>query len=97
MRIRTLIAALLLAPLAGCGGGEGNNATNAANLAREEGLGDANMIIGGDEISPIPEAEDDMAANQAGPANAAAVRNQAQTTPTSAPQPTPAPAPPPAR
>ncbi len=88
---KPLGAAALLLGLAACGGPEANVQNNVANVAVEEGLGAANMVIRGDEHSPIPEAEDDMAANAAGGANAAAPGNGA------APQapPVPIPAPPP--
>ena len=60
----------LLALLPACGGGVGNNSANDANSAAEEGI-DLNLAISGDELSPIPEAEDDMIANQTGGANLA--------------------------
>jgi hypothetical protein len=60
----------LLALLAACGGGAGDQSANDANSAAEEGI-DLNLAISGDELSPIPEAEDDMIANQAGSANLA--------------------------
>jgi hypothetical protein len=60
-----------LALLAACGSGEGNVAANQTNDAAAEGE-DLNMAIGGDELSPIPEAEDDMVANSSGDGNAAA-------------------------
>lgn len=68
--MRRLVPALLLALLAACGAGAGNNSANDANAAAEEG-GDLNMAIGGDELSPIPEAEDDMIANDTASGNAA--------------------------
>ena len=61
-----LIGCILLA-LGGCARGGGNAANNATNLA-EEGF-DANLVVGGDEIAPIPEAEDDMIANNSSAAN----------------------------
>jgi hypothetical protein len=86
--MRRLLAGLgLVAALAGCGGGADNQANNSADVDAEEGI-DPNMMIGGDEISPIPEAEDDMAANQAaGGGNVTG--NGAQTAPPPAPGPMP--------
>jgi len=67
----TLLRTLSLLPLlAGCGGGEANEAANSVNVAAEEGI-DPNMMIGGDELSPIPEAEDDMIANNSAAASPA--------------------------
>ncbi len=68
--MRRLVPALLLALLAACGGGAANNSASDANAAAEEG-GDLNMAIGGDELSPIPEAEDDMIANDTASGNGA--------------------------
>jgi hypothetical protein len=84
-----------LALLAACsGGGEGNQAGNDANEAAAEGE-DLNMAISGDELSPIPEAEDDMIANNSSGANIAGnAANAAAPTPQPAPAPAPAPAPP---
>ncbi len=79
MKPRLMLALSSLALLAGCGGGGGNESARQANAAVPEG-DDLNMAISGDELSPIPEAEDDMIANQSGAANAAAP----------APQPAPA-------
>jgi len=65
----------LVAGLTACSGGEANESLNAANVIAEEG--DLNLAISGDELSPIPEAEDDAAANlanQADSANAAGNR-----------------------
>ncbi len=57
-----------LALLAACSRGDGNAAGNDANMAAAED-GALNMAIGGDELSPIPEAEDDMIANNSAAAN----------------------------
>jgi hypothetical protein len=66
MRLLGLVAAVTLV-LAACGGSDGNQSNNAAvNVAAEEGIEDVNAAVGGDELAPIPEADDDMAANQAG-------------------------------
>ena len=82
---RGLLALCAAALLAACSrGGEGNAAANDANAAAEGQ--DLNMAIGGDELSPIPEAEDDMIANNSSGANIAG--NAAAPTP----QPAPAPA-----
>ena len=62
-----LICCALLA-LGACRGGGGNAAANAAANLAEEGF-DANMAVGGDEIAPIPEAEDDMIANNSSAAS----------------------------
>ena len=86
MRHGRFIAGSALALLAACSGGEGNVSANQSNDAAAEGE-DLNMAISGDELSPIPEAEDDMIANGSGVGNA--VGNQA------APQPPVEPAPPP--
>ncbi len=69
MRHGQWIAGGALALLAACGGGEGNVA-NQANNAAAEGE-DLNMAISGDELSPIPEAEDDMIANESAAGNVA--------------------------
>jgi hypothetical protein len=82
---RLLAPAVLLLALAGCGRAGNNVSVNETNTAAEE-AGDLNLAIGGDELSPIPEAEDDMIANDTGGANLAG--NAAQ------PAPQPAPAPP---
>ncbi|WP_166041051.1 hypothetical protein [Sphingosinicella sp. YJ22] len=61
MTIRILAAALGALALAACGDAETNISNNAtSNVAV---TGDLNSAIGGDELSPIPEAEDDAAAN----------------------------------
>jgi hypothetical protein len=62
MRHGRFIAGSALALLAACSGGEGNVSANQSNDAAAEGE-DLNMAISGDELSPIPEAEDDMVAN----------------------------------
>ncbi len=83
-----LASAGLIAGLAACSGGEANNSVNGANELVEEG--DLNMAIGGDELSPIPEAEDDLAANmanQSAPGNGAAASNQAAPANSAAPAP----------
>jgi hypothetical protein len=69
--VKRLLPALCLLALTAACGGAGNNSANEANAAAEEG-GDLNMAIGGDELSPIPEAEDDMIANDVDAGNAAA-------------------------
>lgn len=61
----------LLALLPACRGSAGNQSTNDANSAAEEGI-DLNLAISGDELSPIPEAEDDMIANNSAAGNASA-------------------------
>ena len=62
MTIRTLAAAALAAlALAACGEDQGNTSNTAAINPAE--TGDLNSAISGDELSPIPEAEDDLAAN----------------------------------
>ena len=66
-----LAAIILLLSLAGCSRSQTNAAANASNDLAAEG-GDLNMAIGGDELSPIPEAEDDMIANSSGAGNSAA-------------------------
>jgi hypothetical protein len=61
MTIRTFATALGALVLAACGPDEGNVTNNAAlNTAV---TGDLDSAISGDELSPIPEAEDDAAAN----------------------------------
>jgi hypothetical protein len=80
-----------LALLAACSGGEGNVAANAANTSAAEGE-DLNMAISGDELSPIPEAEDDMIANGSGVGNA--VGNEAPPQPPGAATPPSTPNPP---
>ncbi|HEY0115326.1 MAG TPA: hypothetical protein VGB54_06360 [Allosphingosinicella sp.] len=94
MNKRALLAAGLLLGLTACSrGGGGNESDNAANIAAQEGL-DPNMMIGGDEISPIPEAEDDMAANANAGGNVAGNAAGAAR-PYTQPPPVPIPAPPP--
>ncbi len=89
---RLALALGSLALLAGCSQGGGNNvAANDANAAAAEGE-DLNMAISGDELSPIPEAEDDMIANGSGVGNA--VGNQAAPQPPAGPAVPPSPAPP---
>lgn len=61
MTIRILAAALGALALAACGDAQTNISNNAA--ANSEVTGDLNSAISGDELSPIPEAEDDAAAN----------------------------------
>jgi hypothetical protein len=78
----------LLALLAACGGGAANNSANEANTAAAEGT-DLDLAIGGDELSPIPEAEDDMIANQTGGANIAGNAAGNGTAPAPAPAPAP--------
>ena len=68
MKGRTLAALGALA-LAGCGDA-GTNISNT-RLPPPEETGDLNSAIGGDELSPIPEAEDDVAANMSGAGNVA--------------------------
>jgi len=69
MQIRPAAAALAVLALAACGEAQ-TNISNAA--APEAETGDLNSAIGGDEISPIPEAEDDLAANMSGTGNVTA-------------------------
>lgn len=75
--MRTIGLPFLCLPLvlAACASGGGNASNNAANVAAQEGLQDINAAIGGDELSPIPEAEDDMAANAARAGNGAGPGN----------------------
>ena len=61
MKTRILFAALGAIALAACGDAQ-TNISNAAAINVEE-TGDLNSAISGDELSPIPEAEDDAAAN----------------------------------
>jgi hypothetical protein len=61
MTNRILSAALGALALAACGDAQ-TNVGNAAASNPEE-TGDLNSAISGDELSPIPEAEDDSAAN----------------------------------
>jgi hypothetical protein len=72
--VKRLAALSLLALLAACGGGAADNSANEANAAAAEGT-DLDLAISGDELSPIPEAEDDMIANQTGGANIAGNRS----------------------
>ena len=67
-------AALAAGALAACGGGGGNQTNATENVADQEGVHDINSAVSGDELTPIPEASDDMAGNGAvppGPANGA--------------------------
>ncbi len=80
MRRGALVLAAL-ALLGGCSRGDTNAAANNAEAAAPED-GDLNMAISGDELSPIPEAEDDMIANNSAggsvaPPNAANAANAA--------------------
>ena len=61
MIIRTFAAALGVLALAACGQDEGNVTNNAASNSAV--TGDLDSAISGDELSPIPEVEDDAAAN----------------------------------
>ena len=61
MTNRILFAALGALALAACGDAQTNISNAAAPNPAE--TGDINSAIGGDELSPIPEAEDDAAAN----------------------------------
>ena len=61
MKIRIIAAALGALALAACGDAQTNASNNAATNPAE--TGDLNSAISGDELSPIPEAEDDSAAN----------------------------------
>ena len=61
MTTRILAAALGALALAACGDAPTNVSSNAASNAAV--TGDLNSAISGDELSPIPEAEDDSAAN----------------------------------
>jgi hypothetical protein len=90
MRHGRYIAGGALALLAACSESEGNVSANQTNEAAAEGE-DLNMAISGDELSPIPEAEDDMIANGSGVGNA--VGNQAAPQPPVEPAPSPSPAP----
>lgn len=65
MRAFASIALCLPLALAGCGRGPANNAAIAANLIEQEGLGDLNAVVSGDELEPMPEAADDMAGKRA--------------------------------
>ncbi len=85
MKKLILISCLALAA-AGCVREGGNNNQEADNLAAEGGA-DLNAAIGGDELSPIPEAEDDMIANDSGATKEAATRNRSQPVPIPAPAP----------
>ena len=67
MQIRPVAAAFALLALAACGEAQTNTSNGAAPNPEE--TGDLNSAIGGDEISPIPEAEDDVAANMSGTGN----------------------------
>lgn len=62
MTTRILFAALGALALAACGDAQ-SNISNSAAAANASVTGDLNSAIGGDELSPIPEAEDDNAAN----------------------------------
>jgi hypothetical protein len=70
MADRIIIAALALAALAGCGGGGQGNEAVAANekFPAEEGY-DPNMVIGGDELSPLPEEDVPPPSGNVMPAN----------------------------
>jgi len=59
---KLLLASLLAFAAAACARDGGNQSQDADNLAAEGGA-ELNAAIGGDELSPIPEAEDDMIAN----------------------------------
>ncbi len=67
---RLLWLLLPLTALAACGRGQDDASANEANAVAAEG-GDLNIAISGDELSPIPEAEDDMIANNSAAANVA--------------------------
>lgn len=69
MKTRILAAALGALALTACGDAETNISNSGATNIEE--TGDLNSAISGDELSPIPEAEDDAAANMSG-ANLAA-------------------------
>jgi hypothetical protein len=72
-----LIFASLLALAATACAREGSNESQEANNLVAEGGADLNAAIGGDELSPIPEAEDDMIANDSrAAANQAPAGNQ---------------------
>ena len=73
MTSRILAATLGLLALSACGDGQANISNTAAPSLEE--TGDLNAAIGGDEISPIPEAEDDVAANMSGTGNLSAGGN----------------------
>ena len=80
MKKLILISCLVLAAT-GCARESGNANQEAANLAAEGGA-DLNQAIGGDELEPIAEAEDDMIADDSGAAtDQAPAVNQPQTTP----------------
>ena len=68
MTTRILATALGALSLVACGDAQTNISNTAGNVAE---TGDLNSAISGDELSPIPEAEDDAAANMSG-ANLAA-------------------------
>lgn len=61
MTNRILFAALGALALAACGDAQTN--VSNAGASNPEVTGDLNSAISGDELSPIPEAEDDAAAN----------------------------------
>jgi hypothetical protein len=67
---RAAPALFVLLAVTACGD-RGGNASNGA-LPPPEETGDLNSAIGGDELSPIPEVEDDVAANLSNGANIAA-------------------------
>lgn len=72
MKTASAAALGLLAALSACtSGSRANNQAVADNVAAQEGLQDLNAAIGGDELSIIPEAADDLAGNRSG-ANLAA-------------------------
>ena len=97
MKRAILSGVILLAGLSACSRGGGND-SNSANIIVEEG--DLDSAIGGDELSPNPEAEDDMIANSSGVGNGTGSGNSAGGANASAPpqppvQPPPIPGPPP--
>lgn len=100
MKKASLLTVGLLAGLAACSrGGSGNDVGNDANVAAQEGV-DLNSAISGDELSPIPEAEDDMIANGNRGAHLAGndlAGNAAAPAPQVQPPPVPIPAPAPPR
>lgn len=73
--MRMILAMATLFAVAGCGPSAANNAVaNSTNVVAEEGVQDLNSVVGGDELAPVPEADDDLAdgarprvANEAAP------------------------------
>ena len=64
------VIATAMLMLAACARSDGNESNEAGNVVEQEGVSDINSAVSGDELSPIPEASDDMARNGAAPADA---------------------------